>query len=72
MSRLYSAKARGYMQTYMHKYMKEKDSANDNVTEWSFEKNEKIHKIYRSHRDANTTDGAFIEKVMRECICMEI
>ena len=30
--------------------------------------NEKIHKIYRSHRGANCTDWSFIEKVMFECI----
>ena len=34
----------------------------------SFERNEKIQKIYRSHRDALTFSGEFISQVMRECI----
>jgi hypothetical protein len=34
----------------------------------SSERNKKIQKIYRSHRDALTFDGAFISRVMRECI----
>jgi hypothetical protein len=33
-----------------------------------FERNEKIQKIYRSHRDALTFSGEFISQVMRECI----
>jgi hypothetical protein len=34
----------------------------------SFERNEKIKKIYISHRAALTFYGAFISRVMRECI----
>jgi hypothetical protein len=37
----------------------------------SFERNEKIHKIYRSHRDALSFDGEFISRVMRECITID-
>jgi hypothetical protein len=37
----------------------------------SFERNEKIQKIYRSHRDALTFDGDFISQVMRECIIVD-
>jgi glutamate synthase domain-containing protein 2 len=33
-----------------------------------FERNEKIQKIYRSHRDTLTFSGEFISHVMRECI----
>jgi hypothetical protein len=37
----------------------------------SFERNEKIHKIYRSHRDALSFDWEFISRVMRECITID-
>ena len=38
------------------------------ASEWLHEKTEKMHKIYRSHRDVNIIDGVFIAKVLRECI----
>ena len=34
----------------------------------SFEQNEARVKQYKSHRDANTIESSFIERVMRECI----
>ncbi len=34
----------------------------------SYERNEKIQKIYRYHRDALTFDGEFISRVVQECI----
>ena len=34
-------------------------------------KNEVLHKVYKSHRNANTTDSAFIERVMQECILVD-
>ena len=37
----------------------------------SFSQNELLHKQYKSYRDAGTMDGAFIERVMRECIGVE-
>ena len=37
----------------------------------SFDYNEKIDKIYRSHCDANSIDSAFIEQVIYECITIE-
>ena len=70
MCRRFSHKARRYMLGYYHQMkvteMGEEDTSID-VTS-SYIKNEVIHKKYRSHRDANTTDGAFIERVMRECL----
>ena len=37
----------------------------------TYSQNELLHKQYKSHRDASTMDGAFIERVMRECIGVE-
>ena len=37
----------------------------------SFDYNEKIHRIYHLHRDANSIDCAFIEKVIYKCIIIE-
>ena len=62
MCRKFSAKARGYMLAYSHKKLSVDD------TLWSYEYTEKIHKIYRSHRDVNCIDGAYIEKVLRESV----
>ena len=78
--RRFSAKARGYMLGYYHQNkekkvsemnQKNKNREGDTIivkTETSYQYNEKIHKIYRSHRDANCTDWAFISEVIKECI----
>ena len=80
MCRRFSAKARGYMLGYYHqnkeKKVSELNQQNENQegdaiivkTETSYQYNEKIHKTYRSHRDANCTDWAFISEVIKECI----
>ena len=64
MSRRFLAKARGYMLIYTHNELSEEDT----IVEWTFKKNEKIHKQYCIHRDANCIDGKFIEKLMRDII----
>jgi hypothetical protein len=63
--RQFLGKARGYMLGYLHQALEAKDGREDAK---SFERNEKIQKIYRSHRDALTFSGEFISQVMRECI----
>ena len=40
--------------------------------EWSFECNEKIHKQYPSHHDANCIDDPFIEQVTKENIGIKL
>ena len=60
------------MSTYRHKGMAALDEQKDanrnkeDVLDWSFDHNEKIHKQYTSHRDVNTIDEQFIERVIRE------
>ena len=49
-------------------YKKLMDMNSGVMNQWSYDKNELVHKQYKSHRDTNVTDGAFIEEVMRECI----
>jgi hypothetical protein len=68
MCRQFSAKARGYMLGYHHQALETEDGREEVK---SFERNEKIHKIYRSHRDALSFDGEFISRVMRECITID-
>ncbi len=68
MCRRFSAKARGYMLGYHHQALETEDGREEVK---SFERNEKIHKIYRSHRDALSFDGEFISRVMRECITID-
>ncbi len=58
-------KTRGYMLAYYHQALEAEDGKEEVK---SFERNEKIQKIYRSHRDALTFSGEFISQVMRECI----
>ena len=53
------------MVVYHHRRLEMKK---DKTSNWSHEKIEVIHKIYRSHRDVNIIDGVFITKVMRDCI----
>ena len=53
----------------MHWYLKSDRPANKSdmiELKLCLEQNEKIQTIYRSHYDANITDGAIIEKVIRE------
>ena len=77
MCRRFSRKARRYMVGYLHQMLENNTlDVDDGVvaasgvffSKSSHIKNEVLHKVYASHRDANTTDGAFIERVMRECI----
>ena len=76
MARRFSAKARRYMMVYHHQ-MKEivlleaSGVILNDGEKLSFCQNELLHKKYKSHRDASTMDGAFIERVMRECIGVE-
>ena len=52
--------------------MQEEDLNDDEVKyEWNFEHNERIQKMYRSHRDVSVFDGRFIEKVLKESIKVE-
>ena len=77
MCRRFSAKARGYMLAYHHKALEKSNAKCKSESDTielkfsSFEYNEKIYKIYRSHRNANSIDGAFIEQVIYECITIE-
>jgi hypothetical protein len=50
---------------YHHQVLEAKDGREEVK---SFERNGKIQKIYRSHRDALTFSGEFLLQVMRECI----
>ena len=67
MSRRFSQKARSYMLGYHHQ-PKEENSEVRITIESSYEYNEKIHKLYKSHRDCSTTDFSFISSVIKECI----
>ena len=69
MCRRFSGKARGYMLTYTHKQITDEElTHSDSKMDWTYETNEKIHKLYRSHRDMNAIDGVYIEKVIRESV----
>jgi tRNA(Phe) wybutosine-synthesizing methylase Tyw3 len=54
MCQQFSAKARGYRLGYHHQALETEDGREEVK---SFERNKKIQKIYRSHRDALTFDG---------------
>ena len=76
MCRKFSGKARGYMVAYMHKKLVLEEASDEKREEVvsmmsSYAMNEKIHKIYRSHRDANTFDAGFIERTIKECIIFD-
>ena len=46
--------------------------ASDGVkVEWSFDANEKMHKISRERQDANMIDSTFIQKVIQTCIGLQ-
>ena len=70
MANRFSAKARSYMMGYKHRrvMIDECENTDNDIIVWSHDYNEKIHKIYRGHRDANTIEGHYIEKVLKECI----
>ena len=55
---------------YRHKKALEESRQNecDDEDEWSYKLNEKIHKVYRSHRDTLSFDSRFIDDVVKECI----
>ena len=74
MVRRFSAKARSYMLAYSHKLYENEDNNRDShlKLEWNFEKNEKIQKMYRSHRDVGVTDGKYIVKVLKESSCIKV
>ena len=69
----FSAKARGYMMGYKHRrvMINECEKTDENMIIWSHAYNERIHKLYRGHRDANTIEGKYIDKVLKECIKVE-
>jgi len=69
MCRRFSRKARGYMLGYRHQQLQREEEGEDTFSDAkeTYEYNEKIHKMYRGHRDANCIDGAFIERVMLQC-----
>ena len=54
---------------YRHKQLQREEEGEDTFSDAkeTYEYNEKIHKMYRGHRDANCIDGAFIERVMLQC-----
>ena len=66
MCRRFSRKARGYMLVYNHKAIKD-ETAGVEKKNVLYAYNEKIHKMYCGHRDANCINSAFIEKVMLHC-----
>ena len=85
MARRFSAKARSYMCSYQHQHLlKVEGEREENVSDYvkkelkpSFDQIEALRqnystkKVYLSHRDTNTTDGSFIERVMKECIIID-
>ena len=76
MCRKFSGKARGYMVAYMHKKLMVEEASDEKKQEVvsmmsSFEFNENIQKVYRSHRDACTFDAGFIERTIKECIVID-
>ena len=67
----FSAKARRYMMGYKHKMLENDIDDGEHNIEWSYDYNEKIHKIYKTHRDPSSFDNKFIEIVVKECIGVE-
>ena len=67
----FSGKARSYMLAYSHKLYENEDKDKDLLakSEWNFERNEKIQKMYRSHRDVSIIDGKYIERILKESSC---
>ena len=58
---------------YKHRRMMINDceeSGKEMVT-WSHDYNERIHKIYRGHRDANIIEEKYIDMVTKDCIQLQ-
>ena len=56
------------MVVYHHRRLELKSETESGVvSDWSHQKTELIHKLYRSHGYGDIIDGVFISKVMREC-----
>ena len=78
MCQRFSSKARRFILTCQYKAMEKDfcDKVNDGDVKpksgWLLDHNEKIHKLYQNHRNKNTIDGAFIKRVMREIIGIEL
>ena len=74
MVRRFSGKARSCMLAYSHKLFEEEDEGSNSLvtSEWNFDRNDKIQKIYRSHRDVSTTGGKCIEQVLKEASCIKV
>ena len=72
--RKFSVKASGYMLAYYHKKIMDEDGVNDEKDRatWSFDDIERMHKIYRSHRDVNCIDGRYIKMVLRDSVGIKI
>ena len=57
------------MVVYHHQRLEVKgESESGVVSDWSHEKTELIHKIYRRHQNVSIIDGVFISNIMREYI----
>ena len=56
------------MECYMYTYLLKTNATNGELIVWTHDENEMMYKKYKCHRDTNTSDGAFISQVMRECI----
>ena len=68
-AQLLSRKTRRYMMVHHHRRLELKsENKSGAVSDWSHQKTEMFHKIYRSHRDVNIIDGVFISKMTRERI----
>ena len=62
-------KSRSYMLGYHHQsVVNESDDSVLVKEESTFEYNEKIRKLHKSHQDASTTDFSFISTIIKECI----
>ena len=74
MTRMFLAKARRYMVGYYHQWKEQTVAValGDPLlildAKPSLIKNEKLHKMYKSHRDVGTSEKGYIERVMSECI----
>ena len=69
----FSAKARSYTMGYKHRrtMIDNCEKSDKEIQMWSHDYNEQIHKMYRGHRDANTIEGKYIDKVTKDCIQLQ-
>ena len=63
--RRFSAKSRRYMMVYQHQQLSPDETL-------SLEGNEKLLKLYKSHRDVAKTDASFIVKIMKESMGVDV